>query len=377
MEKKNLEKIGEVIKYLTIGAFVVKIGIPLTKELWEEIKKLCRELLRSTSNFQNYYHYQAIPKNTPSPIQKQNIACSSTLKDSGVKTMSQKPEIKTKKAEESPDEIEKETERFLKLIEYIQHPSVILICGWRGEGKSAFGWKLLEIFNMSSAPCYIYRIPERKRKYLPGWVGVIQNFIDLPNDSVLLIDEAALFFHSRDSSLTKSTELSHLVNLSRQRKITLIIVTQQARQIDLNLVSMVDVIFFKDTGELFFERENLKKIVDKARQYFKKVPKEKRKRFVYAFDVKEGKGEFFEVDLPYFWNEKMSTLFDDMIPFSQSKEQKIPSRLLSKEGRNRKIKELKQKNPNLSIRKIAKIFNVSPGTVINALKNYPYKVRRR
>jgi len=124
---------------------------------------------------------------------------------------------------------------------------------------------------MSSAPCYIYRIPERKRKYLPGWVGVIQNFIDLPNDSVLLIDEAALFFHSRDSSLTKSTELSHLVNLSRQRKITLIIVTQQARQIDLNLVSMVDVIFFKDTGELFFERENLKKIVDKARQYFKKV----------------------------------------------------------------------------------------------------------
>jgi len=106
-------------------------------------------------------------------------------------------------------------------------------------------------------------------------------------------------------------------------------------------------------------------------------PKEKRKRFVYAFDVKEGKGEFFEVDLPYFWNEKMSTLFDDMIPFSQSKEQKIPSRLLSKEGRNRKIKELKQKNPNLSIRKIAKIFNVSPGTVINALKNYPYKVRRR
>jgi len=142
MEKKNLEKIGEVIKYLTIGAFVVKIGIPLTKELWEEIKKLCRELLRSTSNFQNYYHYQAIPKNTPSPIQKQNIACSSTLKDSGVKTMSQKPEIKTKKAEESPDEIEKETERFLKLIEYIQHPSVILICGWRGEGKSAFGWKL-------------------------------------------------------------------------------------------------------------------------------------------------------------------------------------------------------------------------------------------
>lgn len=186
------------------------------------------------------------------------------------------------------------------------------------------------------------------------------------------MDEAHLFFRSRESFLQKSIELSNFINLSRQKNVSLIIVTQQTRQIEINLISMVDTIFLKDPGELFFEREHLKGIIEKARQEFKKISPEERKKWVYAYKTKEGIGEFFQVELPKFWNENMSFLFDKILNFSDKDGLSQP-KILTKEERNIQIIEFKKKNPDISIRELAKIFNVSPGTVVNAFKNYPYK----
>jgi len=85
---------------------------------------------------------------------------------------------------------------------------------------------------------------------LPEWIGVAEDLEHIPNGSIVLIDEAYLSYHSRESHKSKSTEVSQIVNLSRQKEQTLIFVTQEARQIDINIASQANVIIFKELSML-------------------------------------------------------------------------------------------------------------------------------
>ena len=162
-------------------------------------------------------------------------------------------------------------------LDVIVHPSVVIIVGKRGSGKSALGYRLLELSRFRANP-YVVGVPEEGQRFLPNWLGVIQDLADAPPKSIVLIDEAYIQYHARESQKAQSKEMSRILNLSRQREQTLIFVTPEARQVDRNIVRSANVVIFKDLGilQLEFDRSELNKLASEARQAFQKVEGDKR-----------------------------------------------------------------------------------------------------
>jgi hypothetical protein len=130
----------------------------------------------------------------------------------------------------APDSQTVEVGNWLKLI---HHPSVIVILGGRGKGKSALAYRLLEYLRWTASP-YVVGLPENARKLLPDWVGMAASLEDVPPKAIVLVDEAYMPYHARSSMVADAKAMSQLVNLSRQRDQTLIFVSQEARQVDRN-----------------------------------------------------------------------------------------------------------------------------------------------
>ena len=53
----------------------------------------------------------------------------------------------------------------------IVHPSVVLILGKRGSGKSALAYRLLELHRYKLIP-YVVGVPAGARRLLPDWIGI-------------------------------------------------------------------------------------------------------------------------------------------------------------------------------------------------------------
>jgi hypothetical protein len=253
--------------------------------------------------------------------------------------------------------------------EVIAPPSVVLILGKRGSGKSALGYYLLELFRYALAP-YVLGLPRQGQGLLPDWIGIAQNLDDIPPKSIVLVDEAYLRYHSRESLAARSREMSRILNLSRQREQTLIFVSQEARQIDKNIASSANVIVFKDLGmlQLEFDRPELNRIATQAKQAFEEV-KGDRRRWSYIYSPDSDFLGLLENSLPGFWSNKLGHAFAMGVEASAAK---LP-KSLTLEERIQKARELRRRE--LSIGQIAKILGLSKGTVYNYLNDYPYKRR--
>jgi len=119
---------------------------------------------------------------------------------------------------------EKPLERDAAWLMKIVHPSVVLILGKPGSGKSALGYRLLELLRYV-ADIYVVGFPEQARSLLPECIGIVPSLEDLPNKCIALVDEAYLAYHSRGSMTAKSKAMSQALNLSRQKEQTIIFIT--------------------------------------------------------------------------------------------------------------------------------------------------------
>lgn len=255
-----------------------------------------------------------------------------------------------------------------KWLEVIVHPSVVLVIGRRGSGKSALGYRLLELFRYIATP-YVLGIPARAQRLLPEWVGIAQDLDDIPPGSIVLVDEAYLTYHSRESLKAQSREMSRIVNLSRQRNQTLIFVTQEARQIDKNIASQANVVVFKEPGmlQLKFDRPELNDITLEAKQAFSNLSGDKRKS-AYVYSPDADFAGLIENLLPTFWSPKLSRAFATTEPASG---ERLPTRM-TKEAKIAKAKELRRRR--LSYRQIGSILGVNESTAYNYVNDYPYKM---
>jgi hypothetical protein len=262
-----------------------------------------------------------------------------------------------------PDAQTVEAGNWLRLI---HHPSVIVILGGRGKGKSALGYRLLEYLRWTASP-YVVGLPGNARKLLPDWVGMAVSLEDVPPKAIILVDEAYMPYHARSSMAAEAKAMSQMVNLSRQREQTLIFVSQEARQVDKNVASSANVVVFKDLGilQLEFDRRELNKIATQAKQAFSTVHGDKR-RYAYIYAPDNDFMGLVENSLPSFWNEKLSHVFAVGGEIIARPPKKTPL-----EQRIEKVKQLKQQG--LSLGQIAKLMGVSKGTVKNWLEDYPYK----
>ncbi len=244
---------------------------------------------------------------------------------------------------------------------------MVLILGKRGSGKSALGYRQLELLRYV-AKVYVVGVPERARSLLPDWIGIVPSLEDLPTGCIALVDETYLVYHARSSMAAASRAMSQALNLSRQKEQTLIFISQEARQVDKNIVSSANVLVFKDLGmlQLEFDRPQLNKLVTQAKQALALARGNKRRwSFVYAPDA-----DFLglmENELPSFWKPRLSRLF-------AATSSPSPSRMAKKSTpleRAQRAREMRAQGASYG--EIALELGVSKGTVVNYLKGYPYR----
>ncbi len=324
---------------------------------------LWKELDSSGASY-DYSNASQIPQSgtgllTPEEVKRITADILANWKSPSVSSLAE-PELE----KPSPDSQTIEAQNWLRLI---RHPSIVIILGGRGKGKSCLGYRLLEHLRWV-ASIYVVGLPESARKLLPDYIGMVARLEDAPPNSIVLVDEGYLTYHARRSMAATSVQMSQILNLSRQRNQTLIFVTQEAGQIDRNVASSANVIVFKDLGmlQLEFDRRQLSKIATKAKEAFATIiTDDKRKQaYVYASD-----SEFMglvENSLPTFWCEKLSHIFAAGGEIIARAPKKTP---LSE--RIERAKELKRQG--LSNGKIAITMGVSKGTIKNYLEDYPYK----
>ena len=253
----------------------------------------------------------------------------------------------------------------------IIHPSIVLILGKRDSGKSGLSYRLLEIFRFGPKP-YVVGVPASKRYLLPQWVSIASSLEEVPPGSIVIVDEAYILFHARGSSAEESRNMSKLINLSRQREQTIIFVTQESRQVDKNIASSANVIIFKEPGilQVQFERPEFNQIAVKAKEAFASITGDKR-RWSYLYAPDTGFSDLIENELPSFWKPSMSRIFaGEVNEVSTTSKPRVAKKITPTE-KIQKAKEMRDQGA--STREIARTLGVSPGTVVNYLKNYPYR----
>ena len=192
---------------------------------------------------------------------------------------------------------------------------ITLLLGSRGSGKTATSLYLAQKVNEQHPERRIVIINYPQPHLLPKWIHHCKKIEDAPNNSLLLIDEAALEYGARDSMTGKNKNLADLLPILRHKDQSAIFATQNTALSDLNLVRLVDSIIVKKLSllQLKTERSAMKDIINPASHKLKG----KDKSYCYAI-VDEQEGTFTH-SLPNFWNNKISkgwqkNVYEDSFP---------------------------------------------------------------
>jgi DNA-binding CsgD family transcriptional regulator len=263
--------------------------------------------------------------------------------------------------------IERLPEADSEWLRVIVHPSVVLILGKRGSGKSALGYRLLEVFRHALGP-YVLGVPREGERLLPQWIGMAENMEKVPQKSIVLVDEAHLRYHARESRAAQSREISRVLSLSRQMQQTLILISQEARQIDRSIASSANVVVFKDLGMLQpqFERRELTSMASQANEALATAKGDKR-RWSYVFSPDVNFAGLLENEQPSFWSHRLSCLYAN--PSSPAS-----SRVSASLTPSQKAEKAKQMRAGgASYQTISRALGVTRSTVLNYIRDYPYR----
>jgi hypothetical protein len=179
-----------------------------------------------------------------------------------------------------------------------------IILGARGTGKSALGMRIAE--NLAASKNKIFALGFNFEK-TPKYIKVVNALNEVENNSFLLVDESGISFSSRSSMSSANKLLSSLLFISRHKNISILFITQNSANIEINTLRQADYLLLKKSSllQLDFERKKIKEIYIKTRKDFEKFSEDKGTTYIYA-DSYQG---FVSNLLPNFWTESLSKSF--------------------------------------------------------------------
>jgi len=183
---------------------------------------------------------------------------------------------------------------------------IMLIVGKRGSGKTALGMQFLSWFNhVARRKCYGIGYDAAK---LPRWIHKTGRVENVPNDSVVLIDEAAILYFSREAMTSTNRMLTKLMTIARHKNLSMILITQSSALVEINVLRLADVLLIKEPSLLQarFERKALQDIFETVDKTFKKLGDDRISHFYVYCDEFEG---LARSSLPHFWNDSISRAF--------------------------------------------------------------------
>ena len=175
-----------------------------------------------------------------------------------------------------------------------------IILGARGKGKSALGMRLLENFTTKSDK-HVYAMGF-KQETLPKWIKVVNSVGEISNDSVILIDEGGIEFSSRKAMSSANNILSELLLISRHKDLSVIFITQNSSNLEINAIRQADYLLLKPSSLLQkdFERPKIRKIYSSLD--FSLFEKDKGVGYIFS-DKYRG---YVSNRLPSFWTSRVS-----------------------------------------------------------------------
>ena len=205
------------------------------------------------------------------------------------------------RAEPAGDPEERAQRQFVKWLRGLAG-GVILVVGRRGTGKTAL---TLFVAEQLRRPVKVVGIEQGLLP--PGWEAIEPSAVTRELcDCVVAIDDAALSFNAYDYSTDTSRAAHDLADLSRQRRVVLIINVQRTAALDRYLFADPDVAFLKPPSMMFLdgERDAFKRMQLAAKERFDQIAPAEWPRWAYVYsDLYQG---MMRVERPTFWTEALS-----------------------------------------------------------------------
>ncbi len=181
-----------------------------------------------------------------------------------------------------------------------------IIIGARGSGKSALGLRLLENARAKGRSVAAMGFSEET---LPQWINCVSDLNAVKNGSFLLVDEGGILFSSREAFSNANKLLSELLLISRHKDLSVLFVSQNSSNLDVNTLRQADYLLLRKPSLLQkdFERDIIRKIYDEYGNEFKKTGEHS--TLAYS-DAYQG---FVKNELPSFWSEAASKSFKNYV----------------------------------------------------------------
>ncbi len=182
-----------------------------------------------------------------------------------------------------------------------------IILGARGTGKSAIGMKLMENVHASTGKS-VFAMGFNPED-LPSWIKVVEGIDQISNDSFVLVDEGGITFSSRKSMSNANQLLSSLLLIARHKNISVLFITQNSSNLEVNVLRQADFLILKPSSLLQkdFERKIIKELYESIEADFDKLEDIKGMTYIHS-DSYRG---FATNELPSFWSTKVSKAFKE------------------------------------------------------------------
>lgn len=191
---------------------------------------------------------------------------------------------------------------------------ITYIIGARGSGKTCFAGWLLDKIHEKDEYQKIFVVGEDIIQDFPSWIQYVDKIQDVPNGSIILLDEASIRYSAREFWREANIILGKYLAIARHKEISVIFITQHGALVDVNVTRLRDCIVWKKSNDYTLSERGGSSRGNREQRFWNKVrynmaPRQQNealfeypamKRFIH-----------FKHGPPEWWNEKLSKLFKD------------------------------------------------------------------